>query len=92
MEWVISRDGTRIAYERRGSGPPLLFVHGTTADHSRWDLISDRFVDEFTVVAMDRRGRGGSGDHPEYDVGREGEGVAAVAGTLGGEVSVVGHS
>ena len=35
METVTSRDGTPIAYERSGDGPPLVVVHGTTADHLR---------------------------------------------------------
>ena len=46
----------------------------------------------FTVYAMDRRGRGGSGDGPAYDLQREAEDVAAVVGAVGGPVSVVGHS
>jgi pimeloyl-ACP methyl ester carboxylesterase len=40
MKTVISRDGTRIAYVRRGSGPALVMVHGTTADHTRWDGVT----------------------------------------------------
>ena len=34
MQALISRDGTRIAYERRGMGPPLLFIHGGWTDHT----------------------------------------------------------
>lgn len=33
---VISGDGTTIAYWRSGRGRPLVLVHGTTADHTRW--------------------------------------------------------
>jgi hypothetical protein len=33
---VVSRDGTKIAYWTSGDGPPLVLVHGTTADHTRW--------------------------------------------------------
>ena len=92
METITSRDGTEIAFERRGSGPPLLLVHGTTADHARWDRISPRFEDDFTVVAMDRRGRGGSGDGPDYDLAREAEDVAAVVDAMGQPVCLLGHS
>ena len=35
QETVTSRDGTPIAYRRSGHGPPLVLVHGTSADHSR---------------------------------------------------------
>lgn len=92
METVTSRDGTEIAFELRGSGPPLLLVHGTTADHTRWDHISSRFEGDCTVVAMDRRGRGGSGDGPDYDIAREAEDVAAVVDAMGQPVYLLGHS
>lgn len=92
MERAISRDGTPIGYLRSGSGPPLLLVHGTTADHSRWADISPRFEDRFTVHVMDRRGRGGSGDGVQYDIMREAEDVAAVVEAIGAQVSIVGHS
>lgn len=70
METVTSADGTQIAYERTGSGPPLVFVHGTTADHTRWDPIRPAFEEHFTVYAIDRRGRGESGDAAEYALDR----------------------
>jgi pimeloyl-ACP methyl ester carboxylesterase len=92
MERVNSLDGTPIAYRRRGAGPPLLLVHGMTADYTRWSPISPLFESHFTVYAMDRRGRGGSGDAPEYDLAREAEDVAAVVDAVGEPVSVLGHS
>lgn len=40
METVTSRDGTSIAFWRSGTGPPLLLVHGATADHTTtWPCI-----------------------------------------------------
>ncbi len=39
MERVRPDDGTPIAYQRSGKGPPLVLVHGTTADHTRWTPI-----------------------------------------------------
>lgn len=92
METVTSHDGTAIAVEAHGSGPPLLLVHGTTADHTRWAEISPRFQEHFTVVAMDRRGRGGSGDGPDYHILREAEDVAAVVDALGEPTRVLAHS
>lgn len=93
METITSADGTTIGYERTGSGPPLLLVHGTTADHTRWSGISPRFEQHFTVHAMDRRGRGASTDAAgDYDILREAEDVAAVVDAIGQPVDIVGHS
>jgi len=92
MEHVTSRDGTTIAFRRSGTGPPLLLVHGTTADHRRWDSILPLLEPRFAVYAMDRRGRGGSGDAPDYHFRREAEDVAAVIEAIGGPVYVLGHS
>lgn len=78
MTRVTSRDGTQIAYWTSGEGPPLVVVHGTTADHTRWRPLLPYLEPRATVHALDRRGRGASGDAPDYDVAREFEDVAAV--------------
>jgi pimeloyl-ACP methyl ester carboxylesterase len=92
MEHVTSPDGTVIGYKRSGSGPPLILVHGTTATHKRWDAISPRFEPYFTVIAIDRRGRGNSGDGPEYSLMREAEDIAVLADALDEPAVVLGHS
>ena len=96
MSTVRSKDGTPIAYWRSGEGPPLLLVHGGTQDHTRWDPVRPAFAERFTVYAMDRRGRGGSGDAPTYLIDREFEDVAAVvdqaADESGAPVHLVAHS
>ena len=92
MEKTTSRDGTAIGFWRSGAGPALLLVHGTTADHTRWTPVLPYLEPHFTIYAMDRRGRGGSGDAPGYDLMREAEDVAAVAEAIGGPVFVLGHS
>jgi pimeloyl-ACP methyl ester carboxylesterase len=91
-EWVISADGTAIAVRRSGAGPALVLVHGTTADHTRWARVAPLLEAEFTVHAMDRRGRGGSGDADGYAIEREAEDVAAVVLAAGTPVSLLGHS
>ena len=78
MFHVSSSDGTSISYVRSGTGPALLLVHGTTADHRRWAAVAPRLEQHFTVYAMDRRGRGGSTDSPDYHILREADDVAAV--------------
>jgi len=97
METVTSRDGTPIAYWRSGSGPPLLLVHGATAAHDpTWRIVGPLLAERHTVYAMDRRGRGGSGDTAPYHLQREAEDVAAVVDAValatGGPVDVLGHS
>lgn len=92
METVASADGTQIAYQRTGSGPPLVLVHGGTADHTRWEPVRPAFEEHFTVCAIDRRGRGESGDAAEYDLDREVEDVVAVVESLGERVTLFGHS
>lgn len=94
METVASADGTTIAYERRGSGPPLVLVHGTALDHNVWELsdLRPELAEQNTVYAIDRRGRGGSGDAEEYDLEREVEDVAAVVDSIDEPVTLLGHS
>jgi pimeloyl-ACP methyl ester carboxylesterase len=93
MQTVTSRDGTRIAFWRGGSGPPLLLVHGGTYDHTAaWRFVVPELERQFTVYAMDRRGRGGSSDSPTYELQREAEDVAAVVDSVGEPVNVLGHS
>ncbi len=92
MESITSADGTEIAYERRGEGPPAVLVHGSTADHRSWDWVAPLLEDELTLHIMDRRGRGESGDTEPYDIEREFEDVAALVDTIGDEVFLIGHS
>ncbi|ELZ23838.1 alpha/beta hydrolase fold protein [Haloterrigena salina JCM 13891] len=94
METVPSADGTEIAFERTGSGPPLVLVHGGVCDHRFWELSDVRttFADHFTVYAIDCRGVGESGDADEYNLEREFEDVAAVVETIDEPVTLLGHS
>src|SRR5687768_14900680 len=93
MHTVTSRDRTRIAFWHRGSGPPLLLVHGATASHATtWRLVLPELERRFTVYAMDRRGRGGSGDAVEYHIQREAEDVVAVIQSIDAPVNLLGHS
>ena len=91
-EKVVSDDGTSIAAWRSGDGPPLVLVHGAAADHSRWAPVLPALEERFSVLAIDRRGRGQSGDADEYAIEREYEDVAAVVESAGEGVNVLGHS
>jgi pimeloyl-ACP methyl ester carboxylesterase len=61
----VEVDGLRIAFERRGDGPPLVLVHGGLVDHREWNRQLEGLSDEFTVVAWDAPGCGRSSDPPE---------------------------
>ena len=73
-----------------------MLVPGTSADHTSWRLVQPYLEPAATVHAVDRRGRGGSGDHPDYQVEREYADIAAVvdaaAAAYRGPVDLVGHS
>lgn len=92
LESVKSKDGTVIAYERRGHGPPLVMIHGTTVDRTRWGGVVAKLADHFTLCLVDRRGRGDSGDSPDYTVEREFEDVVAVVESLPQDALLFGHS
>jgi pimeloyl-ACP methyl ester carboxylesterase len=92
MEQVPSADGTPIAVSCSGSGPALLLVHGATVDHSYWGYLIPLLEPHFTVYALDRRGRGGSGDTPPYTPDREIEDIQAVLNAIPGPVNLFGHS
>ena len=68
---VASGDRTEIACRVAGAGPPLVLVRGTAADHTRWGSVSSALEGTFTVYAVDRRGRGESGDADRYPIERE---------------------
>lgn len=89
---VTSKDGTRIGVECSGTGPTLLFVHGGVGDRTRWTPMFPLLASRFTTCAMDRRGRGASGDSPEYSLVKEAEDIAAVVNSRRGPVFVFGHS
>jgi pimeloyl-ACP methyl ester carboxylesterase len=92
METILSHDGTPIAYQRSGTGSPLVLVHGTLASHTRWVSILPLLEQQFTLYAVDRRGRGESGDASSYSIEREFEDIAAVVDSIGDAVNLLGHS
>jgi pimeloyl-ACP methyl ester carboxylesterase len=92
VERVESSDGTPIAYWRSGEGPPLVLLHGAMSAHWSFDLLVPALVDRFTVFAVDRRGRGESGDRPDYAIEREFEDAAAVVDSIPAPATLFGHS
>ena len=90
--YVTSTDGTRIAYDRLGDGPPVVVVSGIFCDRRTTQGLAERRAEHHTVYNYDRRGRGDSGHTPPYAVEREVEDIAALIAEAGGTASVYGHS
>jgi pimeloyl-ACP methyl ester carboxylesterase len=89
---VRSADGTTIAYEVAGAGPCLVLVHGSVSDRTYWAPVVPTLARRYTVVSVDRRGRGGSGDTEPYAVAREAEDLMAVVDAFAEPVHLFGHS
>jgi pimeloyl-ACP methyl ester carboxylesterase len=91
---VVSPDGTVIAVERSGSGPPLVLVDPALGyrDVDNVRGLGRLLAGRFTVLAHDRRGRGRSTDTAPYAVEREIEDLGAVIEEAGGRAHVYGFS
>src|SRR2546425_1217488 len=90
MHTVISKDGTKIAYDKEGEGPAVILVAGALS--VRFPELSKLLAPRFTVYNYDRRGRGDSGDTKPYAVEREVEDIAALLDVAGGSACLYGHS
>ncbi|MEU4451592.1 alpha/beta hydrolase [Nocardioides sp. NPDC023903] len=83
---VVEIDGLRLAFRRAGNGPAVVFVHGGAEDGRAWTPQLDALSDEFTVIAWDEPGAGGSGDVPT------GFALSDYADHLAGLIRVLGIS
>jgi pimeloyl-ACP methyl ester carboxylesterase len=92
MRKVVSRDGTTIAYEKTGEGPPIVLLNGAFRDHTIFDSLVPALAPRCTTYTYDRRGRGESGDAPEYAVEREIEDLEAMIEETGGQAVVFAGS
>jgi len=89
---VTSRDGTTIAFERAGAGPPLILVAAALSDRRDSRKLATLLAPSFTVINYDRRGRGASGDTHPYEVEREVEDIEALVKDVGGSAFLFGSS
>jgi pimeloyl-ACP methyl ester carboxylesterase len=92
MDKVTSSDGTPIAFERLGDGPPVIMVCGAMCDRALMRPTAEELAKQFTVFNYDRRGRGDSGDTVPYAVEREIEDIGALLVEAGGTAFVYSHS
>jgi len=94
MHTARSQDGTPIAYQKSGEGPPLILVDGALCYRASGPSrpLAAELASDFTVYTYDRRGRGDSGDTAPYSVDREVEDLEAVIREAGGSAHVYGIS
>jgi pimeloyl-ACP methyl ester carboxylesterase len=91
-EFVTSKDGTKIAYDKAGEGAALIIVGGALSDRKGAAAFAGPLSKRFTVYSYDRRGRGESGDVKPYAVAREVEDLEALIDAAGGKAYVYGKS
>ncbi len=94
MLTTTSSDGTVIAYDRLGEGPPLVLVSGAFGYRKfpQIEKLAQMLSQQFTVYNYDRRGRGDSSDRAPYSVEREIEDLDAMIDTCSGHAFVFGLS
>jgi pimeloyl-ACP methyl ester carboxylesterase len=92
MNNVTSRDGTTIAFDQLGDGPPIILVGGGSVDRSANAPLAALLASHFSVINYDRRGRGDSGDAAPYAVEREIEDLDVLINKAGGSAFVYGTS
>ena len=78
MYKIRSKDGTAIAFDRVGQGPPIILVVGAFNDRATDAPLAEALQDRFSVITYDRRGRDVSGDTAPYTVEREVEDIEAL--------------
>jgi pimeloyl-ACP methyl ester carboxylesterase len=93
MQRVFSSSGTSVSYDRYGSGPALVLVHGAFSDHqTNWEFVKPFFEQQFTVYAIARRGRGETDATDGHSLEDEANDVVSVIRAIGEPVFLLGHS
>jgi pimeloyl-ACP methyl ester carboxylesterase len=93
MQRITTPDGTTVSYDKYGSGPPLVLVHGSFSDHkTNWEFVKPLFEKQFTAYAVARRGRGETDATEGHSLEDESRDVVAVIQSIGEPVFLLGHS
>lgn len=94
MKKALSKDGTSIAFDQAGQGPPLILVDGALCYRASGPMgpLAKLLAPRFTVFTYDRRGRGDSSDTRPYSVEREVDDIGALLDEAGGSAFVYGTS
>jgi pimeloyl-ACP methyl ester carboxylesterase len=89
---IETANGMTIRVAAMGEGEPVVLVHGTTGNAEGWAFVAPELAADFRVITYDRRGRGQSGDSPDYSFEGEADDLLAVLAWAGAPVHLVGHS
>lgn len=94
METVTSKDGTTIAYDRYGSGPPVILAARALGfrEFKKMEELARLLAERCSVINYDRRGRGDSTEVTPVAPDREIEDIAALIEAEGGSASLWGWS
>ena len=93
MERLTTSAGITVSYDKSGTGPPLVLVHGAFSDHhTNWEFVSPRLRRQFTLYAIARRGRGDTDATAGHSLEDEIQDVVAVVESVGEPVFLLGHS
>ena len=92
MPAVISKDGTKIAYDKVGKGPAVIVVEGALVSGEASKPLARLLAADFTVYSYDRRGRGDSTDMKPYTAEKEVEDIEALIDAAGGTAYLYGIS
>src|SRR5258708_35473394 len=92
MQTVISKDGTKISYEKVGNGPAVVLIEGATVTRSSSEELANLLASDFTVYYYDRRGRGDSTDTKPSSLEKEIADIEALIDAAGGSAYLYGIS
>jgi pimeloyl-ACP methyl ester carboxylesterase len=93
VQRITTPAGVAVSWDRWGSGPALVLVHGAFSDHdSNWEFVRPLLEKHFTIHAVARRGRGDTAATAGHGLEDEGRDVAAVIRSIGEPVFLLGHS
>jgi pimeloyl-ACP methyl ester carboxylesterase len=93
MRTVVSRAGNVVSFEKRGSGPPLVLIHGGFSDHrTNWEFVQPLWQAEFTTYAVARPGRGRTPAAANRALEDDARDAVALIESIGEPVALLGHS
>jgi pimeloyl-ACP methyl ester carboxylesterase len=93
MQRITSPTGATVSYDKYGSGPPLVLVHGSFSDHeTNWQFVKPLFEKQFTVYAIARRRRGETDATAGHSLEDESRDVVALIQSIDEPVFLLGHS
>jgi pimeloyl-ACP methyl ester carboxylesterase len=93
MRTIVTPSGKVVSYEKRGSGPPLVLIHGAFSDHrTNWEFVQPIWQSEFTTYAIARPGRGQTPAAANRALEDDARDAVALIDSIGEPVFLLGHS